>query len=249
MRTTRQNYIDSNLQAAREAGCDTLQLKYDGWWARCVIEKGVGSIFTRTNRELPNFAFSTSPDISCVIIGELMHGTNWAQDPKIAGKVFAFDMWSYSMVEMDNMPYRDRYAMLRSVLRRLPPSFIRVENFLIHDHESVWRNFVVEGDYEGVVFRHSKGLLDTPIYRQKNVVLDKYTISGFEEGEGKYAGMLGAVTCTNGGKVGGGFDDKERQDIWDNKEKYLHKIMEVEGRKRFADSGLLRHPNFVRWLS
>lgn len=248
MRTTRQTYLDSNFQAAREAGCDTLQLKLDGWWSRTLIEKGKATVFTRTNRELPAYAFTTYPDITCTIVGELMHGTNWAQTKEIAGKTFAFDIWTVDDVDMSNMPYKDRYGVLRAMLKRLPPSFIRVENFRIQDFDAVWRQFVTEGDYEGVVFRHSKGLLDTPIYRQKSVVVDQYTVQAIEEGEGKFLNMLGAVVCTNGGRVGGGWTDEERIEIFNNQDAYRGKVFEVEGRKRFEETGLLRHPNFVRWL-
>jgi ATP-dependent DNA ligase len=252
MRTNRQTYIDSNLQAAREAGCDTIQLKFDGWWSRTVIEAGRGKVYTRTQRELPTFAFETYKDINCVIVGELMHGTNWAQTPAVLGKTFAFDLWAVQDTALDLIPYKDRYAMLRAVLKRLPATFIRVENFPIQDYEKVWKNFVTDGDYEGVVFRHSKGLLDTPVYRQKNVVVDTYTIIGFEEGLGKRAGMVGTAICSTPNnataRVGGGWDDSELLDMWQNQEKYLGRPFEAEGRKRFSDTGLLRHPNFVRWL-
>jgi len=248
MRTTRQTYIDSNFEAARSQGCDTIQLKFDGWWARWQIEKGVARVFTRTGRELPDFAFQAKQDITATIVGELMHGTNWAQEPRIKGKTFAFDVWSVDEVDLADAPYKDRYGILRALLKRMPPSFIRVENFPIFDYSSIWDRFVDKGDYEGVVFRYSKGRIDTPIYRQKNVVVGQEIATGFEEGEGKFVGMLGAVVCQSGARVGGGWDNDERFDIWTNQAKYLGKSFEVEGRKRFEETGLLRHPNFVRWL-
>lgn len=249
MRTTRQVYIDSNFQAAREAGCDTVQLKYDGWWARWEITKGDAHVFTQTGRELPAYAFTTYADTTCTIIGELMHGTNWAQDPRLKGKTFAFDIWGVDGVDLEGQPYKDRYNILRAVLKRLPGTFIRVDNFPIFDYETVWRRFVTDGDFEGVVFRYSKARIDTPIYRQKDVVVGTEVAATFEEGEGKFEGMVGTVVCQSGARVGGGWDNDERIDMWTNQEKYRGRSFEVEGRKRFVETGLLRHPNFVRWLN
>jgi len=248
MRTTRQHYIDSNFQAAREAGCDTLQLKYDGWWARFEIENGQATCFTRTGRELSQFAFKAQQGVNATIIGELMFGTSWAQDPKITNKTFAFDLWSAEGVDFTERPYKERYAMMRAILKRLPPSFILVDNFPIFDFPSIWNRFVENGDYEGVVFRFSRGIVDTPLYRQKNVVVGVETACEFEEGQGKFENTLGTVVCQSGARVGGGWDNEERADIWNNKEKYRGRQFEVEGKKRFVETGLLRHPNFVRWL-
>ncbi len=248
MRTTRQTYIDSNFEAARSQGCDCLQLKLDGWWSRTVIEKGHAKVYSRTQRELPNFAFETYPDITCTLVGELMHGTNWAQDPKILGKTFVFDVWSIDEVDLSEATYKDRYALLSALVKRLPPNFIKVLNFNILDYPAIWQRFVANGDYEGVVFRYSRGRIETPIYRQKNVVVSIETAAGFEEGEGKFTGMLGAVVCESGARVGGGWDNDERFDIWTNQDKYRGKQFECEGRKKFEATGLLRHPNFVKWL-
>lgn len=247
MRTTRQIYIDSNLQAAREAGCDTIQLKLDGWWARVVIVNGQGTFFSRTGRELPAHAFQTHNDINACLVGELMFGTQWAQQPQLKNKTFLFDLWSIEGYDLEGVPYKERYAMLRALHKRLPGTFLLVNNFPILDYDKMWARFVLQDDYEGLIFRHSRGLMDAPIYRQKNVIIDRYVAHSFEEGEGKFAGMLGAVVATNGGKVGGGFTDEERVDIWEHQASYVGRTMEVEARKRF-ESGLLRHPNFVRWL-
>jgi DNA ligase-1 len=74
-------------------------------------------------------------------------------------------------------------------------------------------------------------------------------IVGFNEGEGKYEGTLGAlvVKLDNGQlcDVGSGFSDLERDAFWNNKGKYLVKIIEVLYHEN-TDDGNLRHPRFHR---
>ena len=49
-----------------------------------------------------------------------------------------------------------------------------------------------------------------------------------------------------GKPVGGGFDDQQRAEIWNNQPLYLGKWFEIEARAKF-ESGSYRHPNFIRW--
>ncbi len=57
-------------------------------------------------------------------------------------------------------------------------------------------------------------------------------IIGFEEGSGKYTGTLGAILVRykNGNvvKVGSGFTDWLRAEIWQNRGKYMDKIVEIK---------------------
>jgi len=73
-------------------------------------------------------------------------------------------------------------------------------------------------------------------------------IIGYEEGEGKYEGTLGAVIVLFEGRanrVGTGFSDQERNEFWSNRDKYLDKIMEVQYHEITMD-GNLRHARFFR---
>ena len=75
-------------------------------------------------------------------------------------------------------------------------------------------------------------------------------IVDFEEGEGRLAGTLGAVICEykqNCVKVGSGFTDELRAQIWNNRAKYLNTIIEINFFEETsnADGGLsLRFPTF-----
>jgi hypothetical protein len=252
MKELRQNYKDATLQDATRYGCDVFQLKYDGWWSRNEIRLGVGTVYSDTNRELTKFGFHTPANpLTTDLIGELMHGTNWAQKEQLKGKCFLFDIWHLNGEDLEAMPYRDRYSLLKTVTPFLPPQFIRVPNFPISQFASIWQTFVTDGDYEGVVFRKSQGKVGDTLYRMKATVTDEYECTGFEQGEGKFEGTLGSILARtkygNNAKVGGGLSNEQRREIWDNPKEFLGRWFEVEGKKRFEETGLLRHPNFVRW--
>ena len=74
-------------------------------------------------------------------------------------------------------------------------------------------------------------------------------IVGFEEGKGKYVGMLGKliVQLPNGRQagIGGGYTNKEREDFWRDREKLVGKTLEYQYQNMTA-KGSLRFPVYVR---
>lgn len=75
-------------------------------------------------------------------------------------------------------------------------------------------------------------------------------VIGFEEGTGKYTGMLGAFVCEYKGgevKVGSGLTDELRKEIWRNSRNYENVIIEVSYFEETKDSNgkpSLRFPTF-----
>ena len=75
-------------------------------------------------------------------------------------------------------------------------------------------------------------------------------VIGFEEGLGKFAGMLGAFVCEYKGnqvKVGSGLTDELRKEVWNNQNKYLNTIIEVSYFEETKDANgipSLRFPTF-----
>lgn len=260
MRTSRQDYKDSNYETALIAGCDSFQLKYDGWFCRIEIEGTYARVYSRANRELPDFNFEITNPMSATLVGELMHGTNWAQQENLKGKIFLFDVWHKDGLDLEDQPYRTRYSLLKAIIPMLPPHFQRIPNFPIGEFPKMWEMFVKTGDFEGVVFRNKQAQVGAPLLRQKNVIEAIYTVLGTNQGEGKYATTLGALligdqegkplfdTGGNHASVGGGFDDAERNRIWASRDTFHGKKFKAEGRYLFKETGLLRHPNFVEWI-
>ena len=77
-------------------------------------------------------------------------------------------------------------------------------------------------------------------------------VLNFEEGDGKYAGMLGAFICkykNSTVKVGSGLTDAERIAIWQNKESYRGKLITINYFEESFSDGIpsLRFPTFVRF--
>ena len=75
-------------------------------------------------------------------------------------------------------------------------------------------------------------------------------VIGFEEGAGKYTGMLGAFICEYKGgevKVGSGLSDSQRLEVWRNSRNYENLIIEVSYFEETKDSTgkpSLRFPTF-----
>lgn len=111
------------------------------------------------------------------------------------------------------------------------------------DREGIMLN-KIDGFYE---FKRS----DNMIRIKPNHTID-VRIKGFVEGEGKDKGSLGAFIVDYKGfdmKVGSGGTKEELQEIWDNQDKYLGKIIEIDhkGETSNQQGGLaVRHASFKR---
>ena len=248
----RQTYKDTDINGAKSCGCDLVQLKYDGWWTRIEIAEGWMRFYSRTARMFKETQLANT-ELRCTLIGEHMQGTQWAQEPGRIGRTFLFDCWSWGDTTLENVPYRDRYRVLRLAPNHLPDTFAVILSYKIEQAQELWKNYVESpssNQFEGLVFRRTADNLSATVYRQKKIITEDLICDGFIEGMGKFTGMLGAIRAhTSAGviiDVGGGFTDTQRREIWDNQDLYLGKPFEVEARARF-ESGSLRHPNFVRW--
>ena len=97
-------------------------------------------------------------------------------------------------------------------------------------------------------FKRSKTLLKMKIMQTCDL-----RVIGFEEGQGRLSGTLGKIICNYKGfelGVGSGFDDTTRQEVWNNQEKYLNAIVEIQYfEETNNDSGglSLRFPIFKQW--
>lgn len=72
-------------------------------------------------------------------------------------------------------------------------------------------------------------------------------IIGLEEGTGRHTGRLGAVKISFNGvivKVGSGFSDAEREQVWNDQDNFMGRIIEVRYQEVTPD-GSLRFPTFV----
>jgi ATP-dependent DNA ligase len=128
----------------------------------------------------------------------------------------------------------------------------------------------VKDGYEGVMIKS----LDTKykfgrghnVMKYKSFVDVDLEVVSFEEGIGKYEGMLGAIVVKNNKwkkfldgvlvNVGSGFDDDARKIVWDNRSKFRGMIAEVRyqfcknaghGPNGETPDGSLLFPTFRGW--
>lgn len=101
----------------------------------------------------------------------------------------------------------------------------------------------VDGKYE---CKRSSGLLKVKTMQSADLL-----IVGFEEGTNKYENKLGRINVEYKGNVvgvGSGFTDEDRVEIWNNQDKYLGRVCEVqffeETKNQNDDKLSLRFPVF-----
>ena len=176
-------------------------------------------------------------------------------------KMLVFDYMSSVNFRIQNcpVPYGARYAELAAMFdicqfeffERLPILYMGTNTVKITEY----LNKEIARGQEGVMinicdapydFKRTNSLLKV----KKMNTLDLQII-GFEEGSGRLAGTLGAILVRykdgNVVKVGSGFTDWLREEIWKNQGKYLDRICEIQWFEETtnADGGIsLRFPIF-----
>lgn len=99
----------------------------------------------------------------------------------------------------------------------------------------------VEDNYEGIVLRSDCNTKWVKVVPEKTADI---RITGYEEGKGKHTGKLGALITAHG-KVGTGFSDSQREQLWACRGGLTGTIVEVKYREK-TPAGKLRFPVFVR---
>lgn len=113
----------------------------------------------------------------------------------------------------------------------------RNENVTIAEAFAIFEQYVRDG-YEGAILKdmdahwtdNGKPACSVKIKRKEPADL---LCVGFYEGEGKAAGMLGGLSLQSSCgevkvNVGSGFTDADRIEIWNNREKFIDMVVEVE---------------------
>jgi len=100
---------------------------------------------------------------------------------------------------------------------------------------------------EGYVFKNGNRL---DFAKWKPVKTIDLIVTGFQDGKGKYFGLIGAALCSTSegievAKVSG-MDDSTRIEVSENENDFMFKVVEV-AYQSVGSKGRLRHPRFVRW--
>lgn len=164
-----------------------------------------------------------------------------------------------TMEEYQNKTGTRRYSERRRVLDNIPENdFVKVVPVLYQGNDmdeilNLLDNYRVKGA-EGLMcnidkvyeFKRSKGCLKLKVMQTMDL-----EIIGFQQGTGKYIDKLGALVVDFKGNsvgIGTGFNDIDRQYIWDNRDKLLGRVVELRYFEVTKDkNGIesLRFPSFV----
>lgn len=135
------------------------------------------------------------------------------------------------------------------------PKLRVTEMWVCHDIDAVMRHNtrIQSAGGEGVIVKpldhlyerkRSYSWLKVKAFETHDLIM-----TGIEEGEGKYVGKMGAVFCDYNGvtvRVGGGWSDADREEMWNNWAAYEGRMIEVGAHETTPD-GSLRHPRFIRF--
>lgn len=238
-------------------------IKLDG--VRCLVTHA--GIFTRSGREIIGCdhifeqcnVHGISPGVA--IDGELMvKGLGFdAGSGKIRSHADTPDavFYFFDVAYLDGrpqLPYADRIASLHRNLTRLPNLFPCPRRYVESEEQAREHYYQARKEgHEGTILKPLDYTYEAKRsyswMKVKPKIEEDLECVGFYEGEGRFEGTLGGIIVDFGGvevRVGGGFSDQERDEIWDNQDKYLHETAEVYGQERTA-AGSIRHPQFKKW--
>lgn len=160
--------------------------------------------------------------------------------------------------------YRDRLILLDTLENHI--EFIGLQNIRVvtrvyqgNDKSAIdqWLEYAETHDWEGLMLNK-----DVPYFRKRHSGLIKIKkfysmdlpVIGFEEGANRLSGTLGALIVDFKGnevRVGSGFDDALRAQIWSNQSDYLGKLVSVKYKEITKDKTTklesLQFPIFERF--
>ena len=157
------------------------------------------------------------------------------------------------VVDPDKTFYPERREMLKDILQYLPPNKFELSDEATDPEQAqqMWET-IRTGQHpktqEGIVYYPQKS---RPI---KSKIIDEYDvyIKDVFPGEGKYTGIgAGGIVYSRDpepdkvvGRVGTGFSDELRKELWKNKQDYIGRVARVKSQAAFP-SGALRAPSFI----
>lgn len=143
------------------------------------------------------------------------------------------------------------YAARREMMARfvLPVGLVTlVPSFFNLSPNDAYRRFVSQG-FEGAMIKdtsapYSQGKRSSAWLKVKAVDSEDCPVVSVHEGKGRLAGTMGYVVVEHGTRlvrVGGGFTDEQRRQIWENRDTVIGSWLEVSF-QNMTPEGSFRHP-------
>jgi len=203
-----------------------------------------------------------------VIDGEMVSGTfnktvSEVRKKEVAATDAVFNVFDLLPLDLfrgemvDRRKYSERRALLEDFVQSAnSPAIKLVPRYFVNSVDEIQAIYgrVRDRGLEGLIVKHPAHLYELKRsygwLKMKNEETHDLIVTGRFEGTGKYEGMLGGLICDFNGvevRVGGGFTDEQRREIWAAPEaEVVGRMIEVEAHERTPD-GSLRHPRFLRW--
>lgn len=253
-----------------------VEAKLDGLRCIAVKKSGEVTLYTRNGtvlETLPSISKSIEDlqDDDFVLDGEVM-GVEWndsasvimsskskKDDSAMKYHVFDFIPLEHWQMKSSNLTYAERLVLLLSVVGQ-NNSFLKFVDHKICKNEKELIEFYeerLEIGYEGVMlkdifalytWKRSSAILKLkPVSTEEGVVIGWYNANKSTKRAGCFGGFKiltknGAIT-----RVGGGFKDKLKEEINQNPDSFIGKIVECEHQPPFTKTGALRFPVFCRF--
>jgi DNA ligase-1 len=249
-----------------------IEPKLDGIRCFSIVEGEEVNMFARSGKLITNFESTLAPELKKLgdgcYDGELM-GEDFISLMRQAYRKDDVDTSETYLALFDYLPLtewksreskvtcKNRYEELldRLAFKEVNLDLLRpVERYEAdRNYESIKAihdEFVEEG-YEGAMIKD----LNAPYKFGRSWEVMKFKafhdvdlpIQGFEEGTGKHRGKMGAITVNHKGvkvKVGSGFSDELREQIWKDQASFISRVVEIRYQEVTPD-GSLRFPTFV----
>lgn len=155
-------FLDSTLTDAINAGCDCVQYKHDGSWAKFFIKNGVVTVQHRYLAAPKEIGSTHDKSIDCILVGAYRDVTN---------RPWVFDCWQVrneagEMVDIRKERYRSRYVAARIQCKLVNDGLLPiVVSYPIAHAEQMWSRIAThtDGDIKGLVFRNSRDPAGVPL--------------------------------------------------------------------------------------
>jgi len=256
----------------RLAGKKTVAVepKLDGIRCFAVVRNGNAQLFARSGKLLTNFDLTIGKELSKLgdgcYDGELM-GEDFISLMRQAYRKDDVDTSKTYLSLFDFLPIdewlagetvmtcRDRGTELKTRLKSVNHKHIRMITRWEIDADKekieILHKVFMDSGYEGAMVKD----LDAPyrfgrgyeVIKLKQFHDTDLEIESLQEGTGKHVGKLGSVEVTFNGvkvRVGSGFSDELRDEIWSDPDAFIGRIIEIRYQEVTPD-GSLRFPTFV----
>ena len=247
-----------------------VQEKVDGYRLLIHISEDSTKAFSRRSNDvtesLPELQEIDWPDGEYIVDCEVLAETgSYADTSKRIGRKaenidrdveMTFQLFDlvYQNSDISARPYNKRYNRLCKFADYVDDSRVNVLE-VTDDIEQALDNAIAQGN-EGIIVKDNTAPYEygkRSTYWQKRK-LDANTVdcvvSGFVEGDGRLTGTLGKIELETSdgvsiGYSGSGFSDEQRDKIWNNKDEWFGRVVEIEARG-LGTGDNLRMPIFKR---